>query len=359
MKSDKRWVSTVIVSTLLFLILIAIVNIKINTFGVFKTNVSIDEINDRNTRYTKIEHLLNSDKLYTSFFVGGSRVGVFKPSTIEKYLTDERFYNLTVSQAACNENYLHSKFLVEQYHAKTLFVLVGLDQMSNSEQNNSRTNRLHYEVSGENIIPYYLNYITMVDIKSLLKFNEDSFEIIYRNRIFNADGTWQYQLNEKKIIENPNFNNVERKEFCVNNSRIVGGGAIEKTVEYLRMIKCLCEKHDTKLYIILTPHNHIMMDTFVLQSYLDFLKSLSEVTDYWDFSGYNSVTINDRNYYETSHFRFYVGDWVIKRVLGQDTVDVPEDFGVLISKSNIDEHLKKSRVTVEFWDKNKQLTKAK
>jgi len=45
------------------------------------------------------------------------------------------------------------------------------------------------------------------------------------------------------------------------------------------------------------------------------------------------------NYYEEVHFRYRVADMVIKRIFGAGTADVPDDFGVLVTKETIDQHL--------------------
>lgn len=355
MKRDKVWTIYVIASVILFLLLISAINIRINTFGVFSFDTSNMYVNDLNTRYTKIEKLLNQRTKYTSFLVGGSRVGTIKPSSIENYLSDERFYNLTVSSASSNENYQHTKFLVETLDAKTILLLIGIDQMCSSEQLLARTNRLHYKVSGENPIPFYLNYLTMVDLSSLIKFEDDSLETVLRKRVYNEDGTWKYQLLENKITENGSRYYQERKEFELVNKRTLGGGAIQSTVEYIRKIKTICDSHKTKLFVVITPHNHIMMDAFVRDNYLDFLFRISEVTDYWDFSGYNSVTINNENYYEHSHFRPQVGDLIVNKIFSGDSDNIPKDFGIYINKNNISNHMTNLKKEIDFWDSSKKL----
>ncbi len=71
-----------------------------------------------------------------------------------------------------------------------------------------------------------------------------------------------------------------------------------------------------------------------------FKRALAELTDFWDFSGFNTVTTNRYYYYETWHFRTIAGDMVLARISGDRDAAVPEDFGVLVTAQSIDSHLK-------------------
>jgi hypothetical protein len=108
---------------------------------------------------------------------------------------------------------------------------------------------------------------------------------------------------------------------------------------------------DLKNLIEFAQENHIQLKFFVIPlyntKYLDsgpdeldrFKKALSRMTDFWDFSGLNSITTNKYYYYETWHFRNMVGDMVLSRMLGNKDVTVPEDFGIFVTAQNIDSHL--------------------
>lgn len=70
----------------------------------------------------------------------------------------------------------------------------------------------------------------------------------------------------------------------------------------------------------------------------------------WDFSGYNSVTTEPvpekgdrkslmRGYWEGSHYSRVTAGLVLERMFGGNAA-VPDDFGVLLTGENIDEHLR-------------------
>lgn len=66
----------------------------------------------------------------------------------------------------------------------------------------------------------------------------------------------------------------------------------------------------------------------------------------WDFSTYSEVTTEDpsmansseemRFYWDSSHFKEIVGDWVISRVFNNNDPEIPENFGVRLGETNIE-----------------------
>ncbi len=80
-----------------------------------------------------------------------------------------------------------------------------------------------------------------------------------------------------------------------------------------------------------------------------FERGLAKLTDFYDFSGLNSITRDAYNFYNPSHFRLPIGDLMIARMLGDKTVPVPSDFGVLVTSENVETHLQhlKEQTTAE------------
>jgi len=51
----------------------------------------------------------------------------------------------------------------------------------------------------------------------------------------------------------------------------------------------------------------------------DFLSRLSEITDYYNFSGINDITANNDNYLEASHYKAKVGNLIIDTIFNNKT----------------------------------------
>jgi len=83
------------------------------------------------------------------------------------------------------------------------------------------------------------------------------------------------------------------------------------------------------------------------EAYYNFLKGLSNLTSYWDFSGINEITTDNFYYYETSHFRTIIGDRMMDIVLEGKQ----DDFGQWITPQNIDEKIEQKRVEITQYQK--------
>ena len=76
----------------------------------------------------------------------------------------------------------------------------------------------------------------------------------------------------------------------------------------------------------------------------------------WDFSGHNTITLEPiqdvmENYVDNFHYTKLVGDLILNRILGYKDNEVPADFGVLVTKENLEFHLAKIRADRGEWVK--------
>ena len=67
-----------------------------------------------------------------------------------------------------------------------------------------------------------------------------------------------------------------------------------------------------------------------------FKKELAGITDYWDFSGLNSVITTITTIITKLHYRPFVGDMMLNVMFGAPAVHVPRDFGFHVSPANMD-----------------------
>ncbi|MEL4893863.1 hypothetical protein [Crocosphaera sp. Alani8] len=119
-----------------------------------------------------------------------------------------------------------------------------------------------------------------------------------------------------------------------------------------------CKQNNIELIVFISPAHATQWETLRVtdrwDTYEQWKRKMVAITPVWDFSGYNSVTtepIKDvmSNYVDNSHYSPKVGDFVLNRVLSHDFEQIPEDFGVLMTPENIDDHLAKVRSDREKW----------
>lgn len=146
----------------------------------------------------------------------------------------------------------------------------------------------------------------------------------------------------------------------------------ETSLGYVRRIVSFCRSHDIDLRIVVTPaHVHqleIMVATegpmAVEAKKRDLVRLVDEEnarypewppTPIFDFSGYSSITEEEppapgtstefRYYWDSSHFKQLVGDYVLDRVYGVSVParQAPADFGVRLTDATIEPYFSDQR----------------
>jgi len=117
--------------------------------------------------------------------------------------------------------------------------------------------------------------------------------------------------------------------------------------EYMQKFKKIvdyCHENAINLYVYIPPmyceHFYAIKEAGLQNEFEQFKKELAEITDYIDFTGVNSITTNKNNYWDSSHLRKEYTYLVMARLF-QDNKNITEhqDFGVLVTKENVEQHL--------------------
>jgi hypothetical protein len=114
---------------------------------------------------------------------------------------------------------------------------------------------------------------------------------------------------------------------------------IDKNISDIKKIIDLCKQYNIKLIIFTNPLHAITYQEAVKNGYLDFLYKLSEIIEYYNFSGINDITTNNTRFIETSHYKFEVGDMIVNAIFN-NTLDeelLRQGFGYYVTKNSRDE----------------------
>jgi hypothetical protein len=358
----KKFTTIILCVMAAYLLSVGLINVAVDPFYIFKTPFFKVQyhINDR---YAKIEFLEKSKGRFDSYIMGSSRLLFTSPATIEKYLPTAKFYNLATVLATIYEHLLHVKFLIKNgYPVKNLYI--GLDyDISRAVTVYDDENfvlKLHPDVSNESRILFYWSYLSVIpkaDIRRKLRANfrkKSSQKVKFDwNSISNDVMVAKREFREGPILsENSDQEMMARKRRL--KAKIARERSLEENLEALRELVALCKQHHINLFLYITPYRKVLLESFAPQNYITFLKELSNITPYWDFSGYNSVTMDPKNYVDQSHYNALVSRWIAARIFNDRTAAVPKDFGVWVTKQNIKSHLEN---LIENFKKNRDLTK--
>jgi hypothetical protein len=209
--------------------------------------------------------------------------------------------------------------------------------------------RPHPHITGNSLPLYYLDYLLNPFpsntkgkiLKNIEGKNDDNYNLVL--------GNWSRPEKEIRIAQDckefiksePTFNSIVKPKLKNNYTRM--------NMYALTSIIELCRNNNIKLILFITPHNHNYLDIIYEKKYYQFLQELLTVTDYWDFSGYNSITMNDCNYYDSSHYRPEIGKLIAAKIFKNKNISVPSDFGTFVTHKNIKEHIDQLKIDRIRW----------
>lgn len=352
----KQWTRWTVIIILVSPIIIATVNYTIDPFGIFGHKP--DNCFQPNERFVKIELLNRKKEDFQGYLIGSSRIGTTEPSTIEQYKKGQKFYNMTMSAGTLAEFEQIVRYMINQnYPLKTLYLQVDVydNLLGDYSDPNILLLRMHPFVLNQEKGAFYKSYLLGFSFDDLFRQFQINIGMSTNPRKYDffQTGCWYDMEKEKMLIKDPKNYVTHEKSFhrTVDKELVTNSQAIKQNVKALKNLVALCEYYKIELHVFVTPHNHNMMKEISFQDYISFLSALSDITNYWDFSGYNSITVNDENYYEYSHYRPHVSALIAGRIFNDSNLSIPSDFGILVTKATLQKHLLDLKTQREYYEK--------
>ena len=334
--SHKKWLLFVFLFILFNFTLLALINYIVDPIKIFNSNI-LPYQSYMNERFVKIEYLKKNHHKFNAYLFGSSRIGVTQPQIVEKYLPNSKFYNFTLSAANLYDYQKHLEFFLEnRYEINTLYLQIDLDDMYDYGHSLSTYSyKFHPDVTHDSLLLYYIQYLfrfSPLHLKEKIMDNFKNEKIKY----YQIDkGTWTLKKKELQLKTNCTKYVEEISGFHIKYRRTKSYTTARFSMKALKKIIELCKMNHIKLYVFITPHNHNKLDTFILDDYKNFIRDISELTDFYNFATYNTITNNDCNYYETSHYRPHVANLIAARIFKDKNISLPDDFGKFIAKGSL------------------------
>lgn len=365
--SNKRFLKIVFGLSILGTLFIAGVNYVVDPYG---TNniININKFNSKKYTNTSITeryklNILNKGNI-EAIMLGTSRIGVMNPLVVDKYLNTKTFNLEYPSSITEIQNKL---FMYANNFNDLKYLIYGIDFMSFNKNRNINRHFNEFNEFNNKIInnekisnlDLYFSFDTFfksikIVIKNLLNLQKE--EVRYLN-----NGMRDYQNyieEENKGIFNFEKENVKSIDGYFRRNGIYNN--YEFSYEYLNYFKEIiefCKKNNIKFFVYIPPMYSEHFDAINTGEYFDefelFKKELVKITEYIDFTGHNSISTNKNNYWDSSHLRVETTEIVMAKIFNDKSIEVPEDFGVLVTKENIDAHLENLRKQIKEYDLEK------
>lgn len=304
--------------------------------------------NGLNQHMFGVERILRNPEKFDSLLFGSSRVSVIDTSAIPV----GRFYNMSYPQGLPAEHLSIIKALLNK-GVEIKNVMIGLDEfsfnMSEAEHRKQLSTVMHPDVNGPNRTAIFAMFFFT---KPRLSRFELWINKVVRGKtrgefLIDHNGlnlSWKEKEKALHMTGKPLFQYEAQKYAPVKYDEA-------KMIEAFNAISemvALSKKNGFSLIFFVAPiyHKVYLQNADALKNVKE---KLAQITDYYDFSGFNAVTLDEMNYYDVSHYRYGIGDMMIKRIYDEAGMNIPDAFGVRVTKENIGRHILNQQRELETY----------
>lgn len=339
--SSKKWIRFWLIIMASIIALTGLLNFIIDPYGSNNMfQLSFNQAKNGSTLrplHYKLPIVARGD--IDNLMIGTSTIGAMKTETVSNYFGGKTF-NLSSPSSLTDEQYYLLQYAI--YFNKIKNVIYGLDFMSLNGAKEKRESEFD-EISDQ--IKTYQN----IKESPLIYFSIDSLKQSYRmlsgkkTTVYLKDGRRDFQSTQEKIA-NGNFEFRYNSEYAFfNNEQYSPYQYSGEKMTYVEKIIELCKSNGINLIIYTSPkysEHFYTVYSNLTDNFDRFKKELSIITDYVDFEGINSISIDKNNYYDYLHLRENLSDKIFTVVFSRVSPDTSDKFGALVTKDTIGIHLK-------------------
>lgn len=322
MDKSKKFVILFPTLLLLMVMINCIFNYTIDPFGIKSTKDKFVEQLNAQWTYLYKPKILQKQPYY---LLGTSRSEQIDNDLVSNYLNKHMIY-LGMSNQTLNE----ALFLIEQIKANKNNFISGFDVIEVKLNHELQYNRLEEEFELNKLfakVNLYINPKTTQEsivyiIKKILGQKIDTNFIELDNKSY---------LYSNKNIDDKVKNDSHYKDYQANTESVMK----------------LAKLADSDDIIIIFPKFATYYKKFqeyydIENQYFNLIKILVNNTNakIWSFYGINEITTNKDNFDNVGwHFKPKVGKLMFARIFNDTSIKIPQNFGFLLDKNNVDKYL--------------------
>ena len=280
-----------------------------------------------------------------TLLLGASTIGSFDPKDLERYAPSP-VYNLALGGAHVPEMTAYLRYAVSRHNVRT--VVVGLDFFGFFPHD--ARNEVHpafdpRRLSSGVFFPDYQASLFGLDVfmRSLKTVRDNlgdssGFQYIdYETGMFvwaspQAIGQQRRDIDEFRLGQLCEVYGPSRR------SRVIDNVAhLKELIEVARSLQI-----DIRVYVgpAHVTSFDVIHDLGLGALYAGWQRAMADVVPYYDFSGPNTINNDPENFVDMLHLKSEGGRLVFARLFGDVSIAIPHDFGVLVTRSNVDAHLR-------------------
>lgn len=271
--------------------------------------------------FLKVAHLVDNKEKYDTLVYGSSRGGFVDVSRISKdaYNMSHGFGTVT--------NYLHSLKSLLANGVKVKNVWIGVNDFVIWKDH---TNDLPRLINKNNFIgnfEIYSHWLFNLLPASIGVLKED-LPLIETEEVTNPHARIIRAREQEKIVR------MMKRNIHAATLGYTGIFRIDQAVQEIKEIKDLCDQNDINLTVFMYPIFHKTYLKYNQYKIEEFKRKLVSVVDFYDFYDLGELSINQKNWFEGSHFVPSVADYMIKSI---------QENNFLVTKDTIEDRIKETR----------------
>ena len=302
-----------------------------------------------NSNYIKMKYILNHKEDFDGyvFIFGSSRVGYINPDK----MPESKIFNMTYSDGIPAEHLanLHT-FLKNNVHPSKIYLGVDMGSYESSVADHiNMPLRCPYEFLCNDPLHFFSLYMNPASTINVIA---SAFGEV--QQVENSDGSFyrigttihygrktKFNWSSVRVSNATPPTNIKQK--------------INDTLRDIQELADICQTSGIDLVIFTNALYHITYISALRTSYLDFLEGLAEISDFWNFSSINDITMSNDLYLEPSHYKAEVGDMMIDAMCygKADPKLQAQGFGFKVTRENVKDFIAMLKQQAEsFTQKN-------
>lgn len=337
--SIKKWFLSVTLFALTCSLLLMLFNVAVDPFGVFGDKLLNDYAYNMNNnpRVAKIAYLDQHHERYNAYIIGGSKSSALSPIQLNQYHEGLSFYNMIMYGGDFYDYEKTIQYLVDNYNVEHVILHMSMQEMGHYNQS---PRNIHTELSPKvlekNPLLYYLKYMTLNLEHTFSKL--ESYIIRKRDPLASAVFIPETGVYNKSVRDLEDLGDLESylEKYPEFNAPLwpIHGTHIDDNLSSLSRIVDLLDSKNIAFTFIAAPTHHNEMVRYAPEDIERLWQGIAEITDFWDFTGYNTIAYDSRKYYDRMHYRYEVGHMMLDYMYGNGD-NIPFDFGNFTTKDSV------------------------
>lgn len=342
----SKWLLTLFLTVILCAAGFCGFNLITDPFGVFGDHFfqwySYDLT--KNPRAAKITYLDKHYQAYDSYIIGCSKTGGIPIDDLNE-VYGANFYSMLMYGGDMYDIETTAQYIIEHYEVKHIVINLGLEEaVSYHTESDSMSGNLSYKVDGSSPLLFYGKYLFANPAYGFAKI-ESRLQDSYVPRgfdVFNTDnGTYDKRKRDTENIGDlASYREANRDAFVdLSQMNTQSLTAKAQCIAAIEKIKRLCDEKNISFTLILDPVSDDELSTYNRDDLAQYWNGLAEISAFWDFCGYTSISYDDRYFYDTYHYRTSVGKMMLHKIAGNEDTYIPSDFGCYVTTDNVDDRV--------------------